>query len=172
MTTVGIVGTGAMGSALGARLRDGGCRVVACLAGRSERSRVFAAGAGIEELASLGDVLDAADAVLSVVPPEAALDVAAALATAAPQVGGRPLVADLNAVSPTTARRIGEVLRDAGLELVDGSISGPPPAVAGTTRFGGAGAMTPCWAAPVPICWSASWAMICSTVARTATPTG
>jgi 3-hydroxyisobutyrate dehydrogenase-like beta-hydroxyacid dehydrogenase len=134
MTTVGIVGTGAMGSALGARLRDGGCRVVACLAGRSERSRVFAAGAGIEKLASLGDVLDAADAVLSVVPPEAALDVAAALATAAPQVGGRPLVADLNAVSPTTAHRIGEVLRDAGLELVDGSISGPPPAVAGTTR--------------------------------------
>lgn len=134
MTTVGIVGTGAMGSALGARLRGGGCRVVACLAGRSDRSRALAAGAGIEELASLGGVLDAADVVLSVVPPEAALDVAGALATAASGLSAVPLVADLNAVSPATARRIAEVLRQAGLELVDGSISGPPPSAPGTTR--------------------------------------
>ena len=79
-------------------------------------------------------MLDAADAVLSVVPPEAALDVAAALAAAASDLSAAPLVADLNAVSPATARRIEEVLREAGLELVDGSISGPPPTAPGTTR--------------------------------------
>lgn len=134
MTTVGIVGTGAMGSALGARLRDGRCRVVTCLAARSDRSRALAVATGIEELASLEDVLEAADVVLSVVPPEAALDVAGALAAAAPGSRAAPLVADLNAVSPARARRIELVLREAGLELVDGSISGPPPTALGTTR--------------------------------------
>ncbi len=133
MTTVGIVGTGAMGSALAARLRDGGCRVVACLAGRSDRSRALAARAGIDERDSLAAVLDAADAVLSIVPPEAALEVAGALAIAGSGRSAAPLVADLNAVSPATAGRIEEVLRHAGLELVDGSISGPPPSAPGTT---------------------------------------
>ena len=41
MVTVGIVSAGAMGSALGARLREGGCRVVTTAAGR--RAQVSAA---------------------------------------------------------------------------------------------------------------------------------
>ena len=45
----------------------------------------------------------------------------------------RPLVAELNAVSPQAVTAMAESLADAGLELVDGSISGPPPNRAGTT---------------------------------------
>lgn len=44
-------------------------------------------------------------------------------------------MADLNAVAPATARRIAERLQQAGLDLVDGSISGPPPTPGGATRL-------------------------------------
>jgi 3-hydroxyisobutyrate dehydrogenase-like beta-hydroxyacid dehydrogenase len=115
--TVGIVSPGAMGSAVGGSLRRGGARVVATVAGRSERTARLAE--GLELLPSLADVVAAADVVLSIVPPDQAEAVARA-------VKGAPLLADLNAVSPETARRIGGV---------DGSISGPPPVEAGTTTI-------------------------------------
>jgi 3-hydroxyisobutyrate dehydrogenase-like beta-hydroxyacid dehydrogenase len=38
-------------------------------------------------------------------------------------------VVDLNAIAPSTVRRAGEILASAGIDLVDGSISGPPPTV-------------------------------------------
>ena len=131
-SVVGIVSAGAMGSALGARLRDGGARVVVALDGRSDRTRRLAASAGLEDLGPLSTLLGEAAVVLSVVPPEEALAVAAAVAGAAGSA--RPLVADLNAVAPSSVRRIATMLGDAGLELVDGSISGPPPDGSGATR--------------------------------------
>ena len=47
--------------------------------------------------------------------------------------GAAPLVADLNAIAPDTMRGIARRLEEAGLDAVDGSISGPPPTTAGTT---------------------------------------
>jgi 3-hydroxyisobutyrate dehydrogenase-like beta-hydroxyacid dehydrogenase len=129
---VGIVGTGAMGSALGERLRAGGARVIAALDGRSDRSRQLAGAADLEDVGSLGALVREAGVVLSVVPPEAAVEVADAIAEATSR--GRPVVADLNAVSPTTMERVADLLAAAGLDVVDGSISGPPPRAAGTTR--------------------------------------
>jgi 3-hydroxyisobutyrate dehydrogenase-like beta-hydroxyacid dehydrogenase len=121
-----------MGSALGARLRIGGARVVVALEGRSARSRGFAADAGLDDVGSLAALLREAATVLSVVPPEAAVEVAAAIAREAGDA--RPLVADLNAISPATAQQVAAKLGEAGLETVDGSISGPPPHRTGTTR--------------------------------------
>ena len=129
---VGIVSPGAMGSALGRTLRDGGSRVVVSLDGRSERSRRLATEAGLEDVGSLDVLLREAAVVLSVVPPGSALEVAEAIAANAQTA--MPLVADLNAVAPATAERIATTLREAGLDMVDGSISGPPPREAGTTR--------------------------------------
>ena len=103
------------------------------LDGRSERTRRLATGAGLEDVGALGALLREAAIVLSVVPPEAAVEVATAVAEAAG--GAAPLVADLNAISPSTALDIASVLGGAGLDAVDGSISGPPPHVAGTTRL-------------------------------------
>jgi 3-hydroxyisobutyrate dehydrogenase-like beta-hydroxyacid dehydrogenase len=120
MVTVGIVSPGAMGSAVGGALLRGGARVVATVAGRSPRTERVAREAGLELLPSLADVVVAADVVLSIVPPDQAEAVASELA-------GARLVADLNAVSPVTARRL-------SVEA-DGSISGPPPVEAGTTRI-------------------------------------
>jgi 3-hydroxyisobutyrate dehydrogenase-like beta-hydroxyacid dehydrogenase len=120
MPTVGIVSPGAMGSAVGTSLLRGGARVVVTLAGRSKRTERLAEDAGLELLPSLEAVVDVADVVLSIVPPDQA-------EAAASRLSAARLLADLNAVSPATARRIsGEV---------DGSISGPPPVEGGTTRI-------------------------------------
>jgi 3-hydroxyisobutyrate dehydrogenase-like beta-hydroxyacid dehydrogenase len=120
MATVGIVSPGAMGSAVGSALRRGGARVVTTIAGRSERTAALARRAQLELLPDLEAVVREADVVLSIVPPAEAAEVAARLA-------GARLFADLNAVSPETARRISPE--------VDGSISGGPPWQAGTTRI-------------------------------------
>jgi 3-hydroxyisobutyrate dehydrogenase-like beta-hydroxyacid dehydrogenase len=120
MATVGIVSPGGMGSAMGASLVRGGARVVTSVAGRSRRTEQLARDAGLELLSSLAAVVAAADVVLSIVPPDQAEAVAS-------ELRGARLVADLNAVSPATAGRI-------SVE-VDGSISGPPPVEAGTTRI-------------------------------------
>jgi 3-hydroxyisobutyrate dehydrogenase-like beta-hydroxyacid dehydrogenase len=119
---------------MGNALVRGGARVVATLAGRSERTARLAAPAGIELLSDLDAVLREADVVLSIVPPEAALTVGSDVARTAGDRGATALFADLNAVSPATARRIAATQAEAGLETVDGSISGPPPWKPGSTR--------------------------------------
>jgi 3-hydroxyisobutyrate dehydrogenase-like beta-hydroxyacid dehydrogenase len=122
-----------MGSAIGARLRDGGVRVVVALDGRSERTRRLAGEVGVEDVGTLEALVREVDIVLSVVPPGSAVVVAEAIAVAAGDA--RPLVADLNAISPTTVERIDAALAAHGLETVDGSISGAPPHSPGTTRI-------------------------------------
>jgi 3-hydroxyisobutyrate dehydrogenase-like beta-hydroxyacid dehydrogenase len=72
-------------------------------------------------------LVSAADVVLVVTPPGAAVDAATALAAAASSTGSRPLIADLNATAPPTAARIEAIYASVGLDFVDGSISGAPP---------------------------------------------
>jgi 3-hydroxyisobutyrate dehydrogenase-like beta-hydroxyacid dehydrogenase len=132
--TVGIVSPGAMGSAVGAAYRAGGSRVVATVSDRSARTSGLAAQAGIELLSDLDAVVGESELVLSIVPPGEAAATAAAVAAAAGRTGSRPLVADWNAVSPAKVRTLERVLAEAGLELVDGSISGGPPRADYRTR--------------------------------------
>lgn len=131
---VGVVSPGAMGSAVGAAYRYAGHRVVVTVAGRSARTRALAAEAELEQLDDLDDVVASAELVLSIVPPGEALATAEAIAAAAARTGRAPLVADLNAVAPHTALRIDAALAGAGVELVDGSISGGPPRADYRTR--------------------------------------
>lgn len=127
MVRVGLVGAGEMGSALGAGWVAGGARVVTCIAGRSERTRSLAAAAGLTLVSTLDEVVAASDIVASVVPPASAIAGAEQIAQSAVRVDAHPLVVDLNAVAPSTVRRIGERLAEAGCELLDGSISGRAP---------------------------------------------
>jgi 3-hydroxyisobutyrate dehydrogenase-like beta-hydroxyacid dehydrogenase len=120
---------------MGNALARGGTRVVATLAGRSERTRGLVAGSSLELLDDLAAVVAEADVVLSIVPPEAASKVADDVRRAARAVGHTPLYADLNAIAPATMARIQSELRENGLDVVDGSISGPPPRKPGTTRL-------------------------------------
>jgi 3-hydroxyisobutyrate dehydrogenase-like beta-hydroxyacid dehydrogenase len=125
--TIGLVGSGAMGSALGAGWVVGGVRVVTCVVGRSDRTRSLAAAAGLELVSTLDEVVSACDIVASVVPPAAATSCAESIAQASERVNASPLVIDLNAIAPSTVRRIGLRLSEAGCDLLDGSISGAPP---------------------------------------------
>lgn len=116
-----------MGGGLGWALRQGGVRVVSTVEGRSARTARLARAAALELLPSLDEVVATSRIVLLVAPPDQALDVAHAVASAARSTGARPLVVDLNAVSPSTIESVAAAL--APLPLVDGSISGPPPIV-------------------------------------------
>jgi 3-hydroxyisobutyrate dehydrogenase-like beta-hydroxyacid dehydrogenase len=122
-----------MGSALGVRLREGGARALVALEGRSARTRQLARDAGLEDVGSLAALTRDASVVLVVVPPDAVVPAASALAGAVGEA--RPLVVELDAVSPATTLHVAGVLAAAGLDLVDGSISGPPPTRGGTTRI-------------------------------------
>ena len=124
-----------MGSAVGAVLARGGARVVTTLAGRSPRTADLCERARLELLPDLTSVVREADVVLSVVPPEAAVDVVSAVTAVAAEIGVHPLVADLNAIAPATARHTAEIAARSGCDFVDGSISGPPPWRPGTTRI-------------------------------------
>jgi 3-hydroxyisobutyrate dehydrogenase-like beta-hydroxyacid dehydrogenase len=132
--TVGIISAGAMGSAVGAAYRAGGHRVVTTVAGRSERTVDLAGAAGLELLPDLGRVVAEADLVLSIAPPDQARTIAEDVVAAAERTGARPLVSDWNAISPATAQEVAGILLAAGLELVDGSISGGPPRAEYRTR--------------------------------------
>jgi 3-hydroxyisobutyrate dehydrogenase-like beta-hydroxyacid dehydrogenase len=111
-----------MGAAIGALLVECGHEVLWCPQGRSEDTARRASAAGLKGAQNLLD----ADVILSVCPPHAALDVARSLQ------GTPALVIDANAVSPMTARRIGELIGD---RSADGGIVGPPPRRKGTTRL-------------------------------------
>lgn len=131
---IGVVSPGAMGSGLGRAWRRGGARVVATVTGRSARTVGLAKAAGLELLPDLDAVVAAAQIVVSVGPPDRAIEIADAIATSARRTGVAPLVADLNAISPMTVSRIAaDVLAPARVEIVDGAISGPPPNDAGRT---------------------------------------
>jgi 3-hydroxyisobutyrate dehydrogenase-like beta-hydroxyacid dehydrogenase len=120
-----------MGSAIGRSLAAGGHRVLASVEGRSARTRELTAAAGLEPVAGVDAVAGGADIVLSVVPPGSARDVLAAVVAS----GARPLFADLNAVSPDTIRELERTAAAVGIDVVDGSISGPPPRPDGSTRL-------------------------------------
>ena len=116
-----------MGSGLGRAWRRGGARVVATVAGRSARTAALAAEADLELLPDLDAVVRTADIVVSLGPPDQAPEIARQLAESAGRQGVAPLVADLNAISPATVERIATTCTTAGLDFVDGAISGAPP---------------------------------------------
>jgi 3-hydroxyisobutyrate dehydrogenase-like beta-hydroxyacid dehydrogenase len=126
---IGIISAGHMGSGLGWALREGGARVMTTVDGRSARTAGLAANADIELAPDLPALLREAMVLLVVTPPGAARAAATAIAAAARDTGTAPLVADLNAIAPSTVDDIAQTYHEAGLNYVDGSISGPPPNV-------------------------------------------
>lgn len=127
MQCVAILSPGDMGHAVAAHLRAGGLRVVTDLEGRSAPTRARAERAGLEDVGGLDGVVRAADLVLSIVPPAAALEVATRVAAAIRRTGRRPLFADCNALAPASATRLCAILEAVGAEFVDGGLIGAPP---------------------------------------------
>jgi len=134
--TIGIVGAGDMGHAVGRALKASGFRVVTTLEGRSARSRALAAQAEVEDAGSMRGLVEASDLALSIVPPAAARDVAQNVAVAVADAGKRLHFADCNAVSPASAAEIAETLTAVGAVFTDCGIVGTAPRPGGpATRF-------------------------------------
>lgn len=129
--TIAMLHPGDMGAALGACLVANGHQVVWASAGRSPATRTRADAAGLEDKVTLGRAVGAADIVLSVCPPHAALDLAEEVAA----LEFEGLYVDCNAIAPDTTREVGALVEAAQARFVDGGIIGPPPVKTGITRL-------------------------------------
>src|SRR3954451_288103 len=133
--TVGVIAMGEMGSAVARRLHERGATVITQLAGRSAASVTRAERAGAIPVSTDEEFVRQSDFILSIVPPGDAVALAERLAPAIKRAGRKTVYVDCNAVSPQTAERIGEVLKDTGCIYVDAGIVGPPPSDTARTIF-------------------------------------
>ena len=131
MTTIGLLHPGEMGAMVGASARADGARVLWSSEGRGPATRRRAEAAGLEDAGTLAELVRRSEVILSVCPPDAAVDVARTVAAAR----FRGLYVDGNAVSPRTAREIGSIIEKGSATFVDGGIIGGPPQKRGTTRL-------------------------------------
>ena len=119
---------GEMGASIGAALRANNHAVGWVSESRSDATRQRAAAAGLMPAETLEGALANVENVISVCPPDAAVDVARSVRDAG--FGG--VYVDANAVSPATSKRIADI---AGDGFVDGGIIGPPARRPGVTRL-------------------------------------
>jgi len=124
---VGVVSPGDMGQAIAGRLKESGLNVYAALDGRSERTKALAREAGLVDCGSMEKLVATCELVISVINPGEALNVAREVAAAMKKTARNIALADLNAVSPQTARDADRMVREAGGIFIDGGIIGPPP---------------------------------------------
>ena len=124
---IGVVSPGDMGQAIARRLKESGLAVHAALDGRSERTKALAREAGLADCGSMEKLVSTCELVISVINPGEALNVARQAAAAIKATRRKIAFADLNAVSPQTARDADRMIREAGGLFIDGGIIGPPP---------------------------------------------
>lgn len=127
--TVGVLHPGSMGSAVAAAVR--GARVLWCPAGRSAATAERARSAGLTSVPELADLLATSDVVLSICPPAAAEDLASQVAA----LRYRGVFVEANAISRERMLRIADRITEAGGDIVDGSIIGPPPVDGASARL-------------------------------------
>jgi 3-hydroxyisobutyrate dehydrogenase-like beta-hydroxyacid dehydrogenase len=127
MKPIGLIGTGEMGSGVGAHLVAHGAVVYTSLQGRSAASAERVARAGITVVDDLATIARECPVVLSIVPPDRAIGVAEAFAQAYSRVSPALLYADCNAIAPATTRAVGAVVTAAGMRYIDASIIGAAP---------------------------------------------
>ncbi|MGW7341211.1 DUF1932 domain-containing protein [Streptomyces sp. NPDC054808] len=120
--TVGILHPGSMGAAVAACATTNATAVLWCESGRSAASVERAARFGLTPVATLAELLDRSDIVISLCPPAAAEDLAR-------DVAGRRFAGvyvEANAISPVRTQRIASLLSPT-TTVVDGGVVGSPP---------------------------------------------
>ena len=124
---IAILSPGIMGAAVGGALRTHGYDVLTCLAGRGAATKARAQRFGFRDVATLEEMVAESDLVLSILPPESARATARAVANAMIAAKRTPPFADMNAISPETARTVAAEIARAGGSFIDGGIIGSPP---------------------------------------------
>ncbi|MEV7166459.1 DUF1932 domain-containing protein [Streptomyces microflavus] len=120
--TVGILHPGSMGAAVAACAATNAAAALWCEAGRSSASAGRAAQFGLTSVASLSELLDRSDIVISLCPPAGAEDLARDVA------GHRfaGVYLEANAINPERVQRIAGLLAP-DATVVDGGVVGSPP---------------------------------------------
>jgi 3-hydroxyisobutyrate dehydrogenase-like beta-hydroxyacid dehydrogenase len=129
--TVALLHPGNMGTTIGVAAATSGARLVWVSEGRSKASQDRARDAGLRDVKTLTNAVNESDVILSVCPPDAALDLARDVA----RQRFKGIYVDANAVSRATAQQICEIVTSTGATFVDGGIIGSPVKRAGTTRM-------------------------------------
>jgi 3-hydroxyisobutyrate dehydrogenase-like beta-hydroxyacid dehydrogenase len=129
--TVALLHPGNMGTTIGVAAATSGARMVWVSESRSKASQDRARDAALRDVKTLTNAVNESDVILSVCPPDAALDLARNVA----QHRFKGIYVDANAVSRATAQRICEIVTRAGANFVDGGIIGSPVKRPGTTRI-------------------------------------
>ncbi|WP_079171020.1 NAD(P)-dependent oxidoreductase [Streptomyces sp. CC53] len=120
--TVGILHPGTMGAAVAACAAPNAAAVLWCETGRSTASVERAARFGLMPVATLTELLDRSDIVISLCPPAAAED----LARDAAGLRFAGVYVEANAISPERVQRIAGLLEPCAT-VVDGGVVGSPP---------------------------------------------
>jgi 3-hydroxyisobutyrate dehydrogenase-like beta-hydroxyacid dehydrogenase len=124
---IAILMPGDMGHGCATVFRQHGLRVITCLNGRSQRTRGLAEKAGLEDMPALGDVMQTADLILSILPPEYAVQQAQEAAAAMQAANAYPDYVDCNAISPATTKKVASAFDDLPVNFIDGGLIGLNP---------------------------------------------
>ena len=123
--TIGIMSIGEMGFHWAQLLKSHGVNVLTYDKDRGEVSRKRGANAGVKSVASMAELVQSAELIVSIVVPSAAKRVAENVAAAVKEARRQDLLfLDANAISPMTADDIAAILNPAGVNFVDGCIIG------------------------------------------------
>jgi 3-hydroxyisobutyrate dehydrogenase-like beta-hydroxyacid dehydrogenase len=120
---IAVLHPGAMGSRVAGELVGAGHEVRWLATGRSAQTEERATREGLVSAATAEELLRGVDVVVSVCPPQGALEVATLVAKA----GFSGTYVDANPVSPGLLGDIAEVVGSGGATFVDAGIVGPPP---------------------------------------------
>lgn len=122
---IGIMSIGEMGFHWAKLLKSHGVDVLTYDKDRGEVSRKRGENAGAQSMASMEELVQQAELIVSIVVPSAAARVAAKVANAVSKTGRKNLLfLDANAISPMTADEIAKTLGPAGVNFIDGCIIG------------------------------------------------
>lgn len=127
-TRIGFLHPGAMGVSLAATAIRGGHEALWASAGRSAATAARADEHGLVDAGTLEALSAGAAVIVSICPPDAAEDVAAAVAA----TGFRGTFVDANAIAPARMVRIAAALGGQGIDVVDGGVIGGPAWTPGT----------------------------------------
>ena len=122
---IGLIGLGEMGSEIGRYLVMNDLEVISVYEGRSEISKKRASKYKIRDAGSIEQFCKISDLVISIIPPDKALETAN-LYTSYKNKDGQ-IYCDLNAISTITAKKIKLLLDEKKIDYVDGAIMGGPP---------------------------------------------
>ncbi|MDC0598538.1 DUF1932 domain-containing protein [Gammaproteobacteria bacterium] len=119
---VGFLHPGEMGISLANAAKSSDQEVFWCSAGRSQATVDRANEYKLTALNSLEELCSTCNIIISVCPPHAAAKQAQAVIDA----GFKGIYADVNAISPQSAKAIADSMENAGIAFVDGGIVGLP----------------------------------------------